>query len=280
MPPLGWKKPARYTGYQPSASLTNDPPPARGPPKKRQRRGDSIPALFGFDAALPTRGAIDEAVQNGSGEFVSQETMASIASEQRAETQVSLNVASDSDGDEQPALTNDSSSDLDDDEVSGINLNKNSREARKRRARKRRLDSPISAAPPAAAEFEESFKPATPTIDGAELLEISITLSKQKGHVPPVWAKLIYEWMKKTCVRGSVSLERGGKQQNLHCQIIIAKMMLPTDILALKNEIKALVGWKRGDGSGTYIQAHVFGVGQDGRESHTAPAYSTTPLSL
>ena len=39
-------------------------------------------------------------------------------------------------------------------------------------------------------------------------------------------------------------------------------MMNPTQIDALKTELKRSVGWQRGDGSGTYIQVKEFGAAQ------------------
>ena len=111
-------------------------------------------------------------------------------------------------------------------------------------------------------DFDVDIEP-TPVEGNKELMQISMTISKQKGHVPPMWAKVIFEWMKKRCERGSVSLERGGKQQNLHLQIILEMYIELEGMNVLKVEIKRLLGWKRGDGSGLYVAGHFFGVGQD-----------------
>ena len=94
------------------------------------------------------------------------------------------------------------------------------------------------------------------------LLELSVTLSKHKGHVLPAWLALVYSWMKLRCVAGAAALERGGKNQNLHVQIMLRMHICEQDIEALKLELKSLVGWRRGDGSGTYCSAKEFGAGQ------------------
>ena len=57
-------------------------------------------------------------------------------------------------------------------------------------------------------------------------------------------------------------MERGGKQQFLHCQAVLRVRMNPSKMEALKVEIKQMVGWTRGDGSGTYIQLKEFGAAQ------------------
>ena len=36
----------------------------------------------------------------------------------------------------------------------------------------------------------------------------------------------------------------------------------PLDVDALRDELKTLVGWRRGDGSGTYCAVKTFGIGQ------------------
>ena len=71
--------------------------------------------------------------------------------------------------------------------------------------------------------------------------------------------------MKLRCKAGAVAAERGGKAQHLHLQIILRMCIASMDIDALKLELKTLVGWQRGDGSGCYCQAKEFGVGQASR---------------
>ena len=96
------------------------------------------------------------------------------------------------------------------------------------------------------------------------IVELSLTLSKLKGHVNPAWATLLHQWMhaRDACLAGAVALERGGKQQNLHVQGILRMRMDPNDIEKLKNELKALIGWKRGDGSGTHMTLKQFVLAQ------------------
>ena len=95
-------------------------------------------------------------------------------------------------------------------------------------------------------------------------VELSLTLSKRQGHVPPAWASVLYNWMvaSDTCTAGAVTLERGGKMQHLHCQGILRVKIDPNKIEALKAELKTLVGWRRGDGSGTFVNLKEFGAGQ------------------
>ena len=95
------------------------------------------------------------------------------------------------------------------------------------------------------------------------LLDLSVTLSKSKGHINPAWLTLVYEWMKLRCKAGAVAAERGGKAQHLHLQIILRMCTASMDIDALKLELKTLVGWQRGDGSGCYCSAKEFGAGQE-----------------
>ena len=49
-----------------------------------------------------------------------------------------------------------------------------------------------------------------PSNESLPLLDLSVTLSKQKGHVIPGWLNIIYEWMKLRCKAGAAALERGG----------------------------------------------------------------------
>lgn len=94
------------------------------------------------------------------------------------------------------------------------------------------------------------------------VLELSVTLSKSKGHVNPAWLQLIKNWMEERTVAGAAALERGGKQQHLHVQIMLRMHIAEQDVDALKLELKTLVGWRRGDGSGCYCSAKLFGSGQ------------------
>ena len=96
-------------------------------------------------------------------------------------------------------------------------------------------------------------------------MELSLTMSKHKGHVPPAWATILHQWMQKSpkCIAGCITLERGGKAQHLHCQGVLRVKMDPNFVEVLKLELKKLVGWQRGDGSGTYVQLKEFAPAQD-----------------
>ena len=78
----------------------------------------------------------------------------------------------------------------------------------------------------------------------------------------PAWLQLVQNWMQERCVAGAASLERGGKQQLLHVQMMVRIKIDPRDAEKLREEIKTLVGWRRGDGSGTYCQVKEFKPGQ------------------
>ena len=168
-----------------------------------------------------------------------------------------------SDGEElsdsdKPPLRNDSS-DASEDELP--HTTHNSTATRARRAAEARAmddDDPLqdTGAPVRAA--------APPVHQDLHLLDLSVTLSKSKGHINPAWLTLVHEWMKHRvgCVSGAAAQERGGKAQHLHLQIMLRMRIAPMDIDALKIELKSLVGWQRGDDSGCYCQAKEFGVGQ------------------
>ena len=79
--------------------------------------------------------------------------------------------------------------------------------------------------------------------------------------------------MKLRCKAGAVAAERGGKAQHLHLQIILRMCIASMDIDALKLELKTLVGWQRGDGSGCYCSAKEFGVGQAAKPIHSTPFF-------
>ena len=89
-----------------------------------------------------------------------------------------------------------------------------------------------------------------------------MTLSKSKGHVFPGWLKIIHDWMLLRCKAGAAALERGGKQQHLHLQIILRMHIHEQDMNALRDELKTVVGWRRGDGSGVYCSVKEFAPGQ------------------
>ena len=151
--------------------------------------------------------------------------------------------------DQAPASNDDTSSD--DSDTPNIN---NTRAAAQRRNVARVLfEDRAVEVPPRPRESDDEH---------CHVLELSVTLSKTKGHVHPAWLSMVAQWMQMRCVSGACALERGGRQQHLHLQIILRMRMDPADLESLKNELKALVGWRRGDGSGTYCSVKQFGVGQ------------------
>jgi hypothetical protein len=121
-------------------------------------------------------------------------------------------------------------------------------------------DDPLQDTP--AAFVQPAARAAQAVNTDLHVLELSVTLSKSKGHVNPAWLQLIKNWMEQRTVAGAAALERGGKQQHLHVQIMLRMHIAEQDVDALKLELKTLVGWRRGDGSGCYCSAKLFGSGQ------------------
>ena len=103
---------------------------------------------------------------------------------------------------------------------------------------------------------------ASPVHQDLHVLELSVTLSKSKGHINLAWLTLVHDWMKLRCEAGAVAQERGGKAQHLHLQIMLRMRIATMDLDALKLELKTLVGWQRGDGSGCYCSVKEFGIGE------------------
>ena len=156
------------------------------------------------------------------------------------------------DSDDQERASGDDSTEGEDEP----NLTKNTQAARQRRKVARVLfdaDDPLQDSP---------TNTRTSPTNELMYLELSVTLSKTKGHVPPAWLALVANWMRLRCVSGAAALERGGRQQHLHLQIVLRIRIDPLDVDALRDELKTLVGWRRGDGSGTYCSAKTFGIGQ------------------
>ena len=170
--------------------------------------------------------------------------------------------ASDSDFEGMPDLPQaDSTGSKDDEPEQSVN----SATARARRAAAARAvvsDSDESLQDTPAAGAQPAARAAQAVNTNLHVLELSVTLSKTKGHVNPAWLQLINNWMQERTVAGAAALERGGKQQHLHLQIMLRMHIAEQDVDALKLELKTLVGWRRGDGSGCYCSIKQFGTGQ------------------
>ena len=182
--------------------------------------------------------------------------------------------ASDNDCQSLPDLNEEDSAGSESDEPQQI---VNSATARARRAAAARAvvsdsDDEVRHAP--AASAQPAARAAQAVNTNLHVLELSATLSKSKGHVNPAWLQLIKNWMEERTVSGAAALERGGKQQHLHLQIMLRMHIAEQDIDALKLELKTLVGWRRGDGSGCYCSIKLFGTGQVLPRAHTRPHHS------
>lgn len=103
-------------------------------------------------------------------------------------------------------------------------------------------------------EDERSFLP---------MCEISMSVSRLKHHVAPAWATLLHGWMKAQCEASCLTLEKGGRHEHLHCQVILRLRWDPNDLEGLKKEIKKVLAVRRGDGSGCRIELHIFRAGQE-----------------
>ena len=82
----------------------------------------------------------------------------------------------------------------------------------------------------------------------------SLTISVRGGHIPPVWFTSLAEWLEEFSPRFSISLERGGRQQHLHIQGILALPWPKDEIKELVALLKAILGVRRGDKSGCVIE--------------------------
>ena len=95
------------------------------------------------------------------------------------------------------------------------------------------------------------------------IVEISATLARRGEHVFPAWIEAVHRFINEYCEAGGVSLERGKRQQLLHCQIVLRLHWDPTDLESLKALIKQYCGIVRGDGLNSVFESHVFRAGQD-----------------
>lgn len=254
MPPRGWKKPPNYSGYQRKSTRKRTPSVRLqrtcGPEMlQRMQEANEATANEQDEVDIDDPEEVEERISSR----LRRGAPAQYAGDDEDEEEPELN-ENEHEPDQTPDLNCGSSGDDSDGDEP----------IQPPAARKRQRSAQVVSPTPSCAVDEDGLPidrpPTYNTMIDPQM--ISMTLSKKGGHVPPVWAQLVHNWMLQRCIRGSVSLERGGKKQHLHCQIMFEMRMDPKDMNALKEEIKTLVGWKRGDGSGTYCQAHVFGVGQ------------------
>lgn len=277
MPPLGWRKPPGSTAYARRTTSTKTGPT----PRARQRSAGVHMLAAGFDAAEHRHGSLtvdSEAGAEPGSEPDENEEEDDEEDNDNSEGPPSKrlrlrkgcppmaedgeNISADEDLQDLPGLVDPDSSDDEDD---GNQCRANTAAARARRAAAARAiddDDPLEDVRPQATSRAPQQTHVPQVNDALPLLELSVTLSKHKGHVNPAWMTLVHDWMKLRCKAGAVAAERGGKAQHLHLQIILRMHIAEMDIDALKTELKTLVGWQRGDGSGTYCQAKQFGVGQ------------------
>ena len=90
---------------------------------------------------------------------------------------------------------------------------------------------------------ESFFTDALPAID------YSLTIVARGNHVKPVWLDSLNDMMVEKSTRSSMSLERGGKQENLHIQAVVTLRFPKDKMLKLKEIIKGALGVRRADGS-------------------------------
>jgi hypothetical protein len=85
--------------------------------------------------------------------------------------------------------------------------------------------------------------------DDHQVLDWSLTVVAKGKHCPPLWLDIIFEFFTAHGIRGSFSLERGGKNEHLHVQSIVTFKSLPELVNAIKKLLKESLGVKIGDGS-------------------------------
>ena len=277
MPPTGWRKPPGYGGYVRRARTR---PGAGRPPRKRTAGPDMLPSRRSNEAAAiaesdgeDSQDSNGDDVPDDAGSAQPEGALDLISSRTRggkrpAEQLTQTDSHSESDASENDGTDARANSDTDasDQEQSEHDEEmQNTRVAAQRRPAARVLfDDPLDDRPSPPSDC--------PSIDDAHILELSVTLSKTKGHVHPAWLQLVADWMQLRCVSGACALERGGRQQHLHLQIMLRMRIDSKDLASLKDELKSLVGWRRGDGSGTYCSVKQFGVGQVSKDSWCARA--------
>ena len=110
---------------------------------------------------------------------------------------------------------------------------------------------------------------ASPPVDPVALrrslpvLEISMTVARRSEHVFPAWCDAVYRFINEYCEAGGVALERGKRNERLHCQIMLRLHWEPDKLDQLKEIVRNYCGIRRGDGVNSVIEAHIFGEGQN-----------------
>ena len=72
---------------------------------------------------------------------------------------------------------------------------------------------------PRAARRRKEFDVGTLFADDAHLRDFSVTISALKRHVPYAWYLAFCNFCARWGVKGSISLERGNKEEHLHVQV-------------------------------------------------------------
>ena len=292
MPPLGWRKPPGSLSYVRQRAITKRKPKpstrTAGPhmlPGRRRAFGslDIDTALSESEPELPEDDAVVEvdaesAEENDDDPDGPPSQRLRLRKEGASQAEEGEDISgAEGDSDNGMHALLDDGSDGEEDEAQS---QRNTAAARARRARDARVleeDDPLDDVP---ARPTPATTNGPPVNQELHLLDLSVTLSKSKSHINPAWLTLVHEWMKLRCEAGAVAQERGGKAQHLHLQIMLRMRIASMDIEALKLELKTLVGWQRGDGSGCYCSAKEFGDGAGGQNPFTPPFFSNCDQNI
>ena len=237
MPPLGWRKPPGGAAYgkrpKSKKSVSRKQAAAKralasaGPHLLKNMSTDEQSDADNEDTAPMVDAAVTSDVQTN-GEDVLERGSARLRLQKGAPPYAGLDSDAPSEPDSEgfEAVEGDDSDDDEEREpvvVSPVNKSRTAARA----ARERVVQSEDE-------DVAEPLPQQTPPEDIAPLLsvfEISVTLSKQKGHVPSAWLLLLEQWMDQRCEGGCAVLERGGKQENLHLQIMLRMKIAAGDTL-------------------------------------------------
>ena len=67
------------------------------------------------------------------------------------------------------------------------------------------------------------------------LIEGSLTLARRTEHVFESWLDRVYEFIEEYCEAGGVALERGKRNKNLHCQVILRLHWDPVNLFLFES---------------------------------------------